>query len=413
MKKSKKIGPLIGPSLDTFSIIFLLKKKKKNKIKLFPIYSRVTINGQRIELSSKRWIDLNDWDKKRQRPKLINNKLKVLNHHLEYIRNRFYLEHQRLSQTNKPFSAIDLKNAYLNINEKGLTVLEVIETHNIDMKSQIPEFYSAGTLKNYRTLKKHLKNYIYKEYKKSDLELKRVDRNFIYSFERYLLFNTLCNQNGAMKVLQRFKKITTISKRKGLIEHDPFEGYRFVFKRKEIAFLTSDEIDRFSALDLKIPSEIKTQELFVFAIYTGLSYADIISLRWHQIHSDKDGSQFILNKRKKTGETFIVPLLKPALEIIDNKIEKKEGLVFESISNACINRKLKILSQKAKIFKNITFHIARHSFATTITLNNDVPLITVSKMLGHSNTRTTQIYAKVLQKKVSLDMEKLNKKLFK
>jgi integrase len=412
MKKSKKIGPLIGPSLDTFSIIFLLKKRKKNKRKMFPIYSRVTINGQRIELSTKRWIDLNDWDKKRQRPKLINNKLKALNHHLEYIRNRFYLEHQRLSQTNKPFSAIDLKNAYLNIKEKGITVLEVIETHNIDMKSQIPELYSAGTLKNYRTLKKHLTLFIPKEYKTEGLELKRVDRNFIYSFERFLLFNTLCNQNGAMKVLQRFKKITTLSKRKGLIEHDPFEGYIFRFKRKEIAFLTGDEIDRFSALDLKIPSEIKTQELFVFALYTGLSYADIISLKWHQIHKDKGGSQFILNKRKKTGETFIVPLLKPALEILDSKIEKKEGLVFSSISNACVNRKLKKLAKKAKIFKNITFHIARHSFATTITLNNDVPLVTVSKMLGHSNVKTTQIYAKVLQKKVSSDMEILNKKLF-
>ena len=101
MNNSKKIGPLIGPSLDTFSIIFLLKKGKKNKRKLFPIYSRVTINGQRIELSTKRWVSISDWDKKKQRPKLINNKLKTLNHYLEYIRNRFYIEHQRLSQTNK------------------------------------------------------------------------------------------------------------------------------------------------------------------------------------------------------------------------------------------------------------------------------------------------------------------------
>lgn len=412
MKKSKKIGPLIGPSLDTFSIIFLLKKGKKNKQKMFPIYSRVTINGQRIELSSKRWIDLNDWNKKRQRPKLINNKLKALNHHLEYIRNRFYLEHQRLSQINKPFSAIDLKNAYLNINEKGITVLEAIETHNIDMKNQIPESYSEGTLKNYRTLKKHLSHFIKKSFKQDDIDIQKVDNPFIYKLERHLLFNTLCNQNGAMKVLQRFKKITTLSKRKGLIDDDPFEGYVFSFKRKEIEFLSQDEIDRFSALKLSIPSEIKTQELFVFAIYTGLSYADIISLRWHQIHSDQ-GSKYIFNKRKKTGETFIVPLLKPALEILESKIEKKEGLVFSSLSNTCVNRKLKKLTKKAMIFKNITFHIARHSFATTITLNNDVPLITVSKMLGHSNVKTTQIYAKVLQKKVSLDMEILNKKLFK
>ena len=412
MKKSKKIGPLIGPSLDTFSIIFLLKKGKKNKRKLFPIYSRVTINGQRIELSTKRWIDLNDWDKKKQRPKLINNKLKALNHHLEYIRNKFYLEHQRLSQSNKPFSAIDLKNAYLNIKEKGITVLEAIETHNIDMKNQIPESYSEGTLKNYRTLKKHLSHFIKKSFKQDDIDIQKVDNPFIYKLERHLLFNTLCNQNGTMKVLQRFKKITTLSRRKGLIDHDPFEGYKFLFKRKEIEFLSQDEIDRFSALKLSIPSEIKIQELFVFAIYTGLSYADIISLRWHQIHSDKQGSKYIFNKRKKTGEIFIVPLLKPSIEILENKKEKNDGLVFKYISNAFLNLQLKKLAKKAKIFKNLTFHIARHSFATTITLNNDVPLITVSKMLGHSNVKTTQIYAKVLQKKVSSDMEILNKKLF-
>jgi len=412
MKKSKKIGPLIGPSLDTFSIIFLLKKKKKNKQKMFPIYSRVTINGERIELSTKRSILINNWDRKRQRPKIKTKELKALNYHLEQIRNKFYVEHQKLVQKENPFSAIDLKNAYLNFKAKGKGIIDIVEDHNMDMQSQIPDNYSAGTLKNYRTLKKHLTHYIYKEYKIEDIELKKVDRHFIYSFESYLLSSPLCNQNGAMKVLQRFKKITTLTKRKGLIDHDPFEGYRFVFKRKEIAFLTGDEIDRFTNLDLKIPSEIKTQELFVFALYTGLAYSDIISLKWHQIHSDKNGSQFILNKRKKTGETFIVPLLKPALEILDSKTKIEDGFVFESITNACVNRKLKILAQKAKIFKNITFHIARHSFATTITLNNDVPLITVSKMLGHSNTRTTQIYAKVLQKKVSLDMEKLNKKLF-
>ena len=412
MKKSKKIGPLIGPSLDTFSIIFLLKKKKKNKQKMFPIYSRVTINGERIELSTKRSILLKNWDKKRQRPKIKTKELKTLNYHLEQIRNKFYIEHQKLVQKENPFSAIDLKNAYLNFKAKGNGIVTIVEDHNMDMQSQIPDNYSAGTLKNYRTLKKHLTLFIDKEYKIEDLELKKVDRHFIYSFERHLLFNTLCNQNGAMKVLQRFKKITTLAKRKGLMDHDPFDGYRFVFKRKEIAFLTGDEIDRLSNLDLKIPSEIKTQELFVFALYTGLAYSDIISLKWHQIHSDKNGSQFILNKRKKTGETFIVPLLTPALEILGDKKQKEDGLVFDSITNACVNRKLKILAQKAKIFKNITFHIARHSFATTITLNNDVPLITVSKMLGHSNTRTTQIYAKVLQKKVSLDMEKLNKKLF-
>tara|TARA_A100001035_G_scaffold147520_1_gene115938 strand:- start:4641 stop:5882 length:1242 start_codon:yes stop_codon:yes gene_type:complete len=412
MRKSKKIGPLIGPSLDTFSIIFLLKMKKKNKLNMFPIYARVTINGARIELSTKRSILIENWDKRKQRPKLKTKELKTLNYYLEQIRNKFYVEHQKLVLKGFPFSAMDLKNAYLNITQRQKGIIDIVEDHNIDMKRQIPNNYSDGTLKNYRTLKKHLKKFIKNEYKTVDIELKRVDKNFVYNFERHLLFNTLCNQNGAMKVLQRLKKITSLVKRKGIIDHDPFDGYRFIFKRKEIEFLTRDEIDRLSALDLKDPSEIKTQQLFVFATYTGLAYSDILSLKWHQIHTDKDGFKFILNKRQKTGETFIVPLLKPALEILDSKKQNEDHLVFEPISNSCVNIKLKILAKKANIFKNITFHIARHSFATTITLNNDVPLITVSKMLGHTTTRTTQIYAKVLQKKVSLDMQKLNKKLF-
>ena len=124
MKKSKKIGPLIGPSLDTFSIIFLLKKKKKNKQKMFPIYTRVTINGERIELSTKRSILLKNWDKKRQRPKIKTKELKALNYHLEQIRNKFYIEHQKLVQKENPFSAIDLKNAYLNFKAKGKRIID-------------------------------------------------------------------------------------------------------------------------------------------------------------------------------------------------------------------------------------------------------------------------------------------------
>ena len=180
MKKSKKIGPLIGPSLDTFSIIFLLKKGKKNKRKLFPIYSRVTINGQRIELSSKRWIDLNDWDKKRQRPKLKNTKLKTLNQHLEQIRHKFYVEHQKLVQPNRPFTVVDLKNGYLNKKEKAVSVIEVIDAHNIDMEKQIPESYSYGTYKNYKTLKRHLIKFISANFKQSDISIKKVDRAFKY-----------------------------------------------------------------------------------------------------------------------------------------------------------------------------------------------------------------------------------------
>ena len=413
MYNSEKTGPLIGPFFETFSIIFLLKRLKINKQKLIPIYCRVTINGQRIELSTKRRTSLKDWDKKRQRPKLKNTKLKTLNQHLEQIRHKFYVEHQKLVQTNIPFTVVDLKNGYLNKKEKAVSVIEVIDAHNIDMEKQIPESYSYGTYKNYKTLKKHLIKFIRASFKQSDISIKKVDRAFIYKLERHLLFNTMCNQNGAMKVLQRFKKIIRRSKRRGLIEHDPYEDFVFTFKRKEIEFLTQEEVDRIIEVNLEDKSELKARELFVFSLYTGLSYADVISLKWHQIHKDKDGSKFIYNQRKKTGESFIVPLLKPTIEILKYKIQTDEDSIFDYISNSFLNKLLKQIAKKARIFKNLTFHIARHTFATTITLNNDVPIVTVSKMLGHSSIKTTQIYAKVLQKKVTSDMKKIDKKLFK
>ena len=153
MIKSKKIGPRIGPLIDTFSIIFLLKKKKKNKRKMIPIYARVTISGERIELSTKRNILLKNWDKKRQRPKLTTKALKTLNYYLEHIRNKFYVEHQKLLQKGGPLCALDLKNAYLNVEKKEKGIMHIVNTHNIEMEHQIPERYSTGTLKNYRTLK--------------------------------------------------------------------------------------------------------------------------------------------------------------------------------------------------------------------------------------------------------------------
>ena len=153
MKKAPKMGPLIGPSIDTFSILFLLKKHKKNKRNLYPIYVRVTLNGKRIELSTRRWININEWDQNKQRPKLLNQTLKTLNYYLEQIRNKFYLEHQKLFQKDIPFTVIELKNAYLNIGDGASTVLQQVEDHNKAMYSQIPKNYSYGTYKNYKTLK--------------------------------------------------------------------------------------------------------------------------------------------------------------------------------------------------------------------------------------------------------------------
>jgi len=397
--------------MNTFNITFLDKKGKKNANLEVPIYCRITMNGERIELSTKRSINLKDWDKKRKRAKPKSKKLKELNQYIEQFRSRIFVHHQKLVALEEPFTLKELKKSIQTNGQAVYTLLDAVIEHNQEMERQIPKIYTYGTFKNYKTVKKHLLRYYNLTGEDANASIKRMDISFVYRLESYLYAHTECKRNGAMKVLQRLKKILTIARRKGYLHKDPFDGFQFKMDKVEIGFLSQDEIDKVMLVKLN-PYLNYVRDLFVFSIYTSMAYADVMNFKLEHIHENESGNQYVYSKRKKTGEPFIIPLLPPALKIIEKYKGEQESSVFRKISNQKVNSYLKDIAKEAQISMHLTFHMARHTFGTTIAVNNGVPIETVSKIMGHSRIRTTQIYARLQEKRINEDMAILSNKLF-
>lgn len=224
-----------------------------------------------------------------------------------------------------------------------------------------------------------------------------------------------CTNNGTMKHLERLKKMVTWAANNEWIEKSPFTAYKLKFKRHEMEFLDKDELARIEIRELTDPMLRRVRDLFVFSSYTGLAYIDLILLRPCNILAAVDGKKWIKTARKKTEIPVNIPLLKPALAIIDKFRADEDAVKWETlfprVSNQEVNRSLKLIGEICEIKKRLTFHLARHTFATTVTLLNGVPIETISKLLGHTKLATTMIYTHVMQSKVGLDMSLLQNRL--
>lgn len=221
--------------------------------------------------------------------------------------------------------------------------------------------------------------------------------------------------NTVMKHIQRLRKMVTLAYKMEWIEKDPFIKFKPTYIKNEREFLSEEELQTIIEREFEIERLELVKDLFVFSCYTGLSYIDVMHLNENNITFGIDGGKWIITNRQKTNNKVKIPLLPIAEELI-HKYKghiktKKTKTLFPNISNQKLNSYLKEIADLCKIKKNLTFHIARHTFATTITLSNGVPIETVSKLLGHSKIATTQIYAKVIERKVSEDMEILQTKL--
>jgi site-specific recombinase XerD len=278
------------------------------------------------------------------------------------------------------------------------------------MKSLIDIEYSSGSYKNYVTTIKHLKNYIKTKYNINDISLNKINYDFIYNFSKFILLNTKCTHNGMMKHIQRFKKITNFCIKNSYITNDPFVGFKISFKKTNRVYIDNEEL--YILKNIKLNNSLnKVRDVFLFACYTGLSYIDLYNLNIKNIQIGIDNLKWLFIKRQKTDIPSNVPILPPALIILNKYlIQNNINGIFPMISNQKTNKSLKEIAHLCNFNKKLTFHSARHTFATTITLTNGVPIETVSKMLGHNNIKTTQIYARVIDSKISADMMKLRQK---
>tara|TARA_R110002096_G_scaffold9533_7_gene37640 strand:- start:10016 stop:11278 length:1263 start_codon:yes stop_codon:yes gene_type:complete len=398
----------------TFSIHFWLNAaKKKNGIA--PVYARVTVNGKRAEISLKRYQSVTSWDPqtKRARPRTPN--APALNAYLDQVYADLLACQKQLLSEFKLITSQAIKARYLGEDVHQKTLLDLVDYHNATMKIVL----KFGTIKNYYATERYLKRFLKAKIRSSDIHLKQLSYSFIIDFEQYLRKGPSINKgqplhnNGVMKHLERLKKLMNLALQLEWIEKDPFIRFKLKFTKHQRDYLSELELHILERGVLKEEHHRKTRDIFVFSCYTGLSYSDVRSLTDNNIVRGIDGDYWIFTQREKTEQPIKIPLLDKALNIIkkyDNDAENNAKLL-PIFSNQKTNVYLKEITALFEIKKNITFHSARHTFATTVTLSNGVPIETVSKLLGHSKLSTTQVYARVIEEKISVDMKSLRKKI--
>ena len=403
-------------SSNTFSIIFFPKSSQR-KDKLHNLYTRITYDTRRAEISLKINIDIQLWDSSKARMKGNSAEARKLNQYLNQINSEIFDAYDQLRKDNDLITANAIKARFLNEDTNEFTLIAAVEYHYKIALSTI----KPGTLKNYRTTEKYLRAFLRDIQKCEDIFLSRLKYGFITSFENYLRMHVPTDHqkpmgnNTVMKHLQRLRKIVSMTVRLEWIDKDPFANYKATYVRKEREFLSGVELNAIEMKELKIERLKYVRDLFVFSCYTGLAYIDTITLSDDNLVMGIDGGRWIHTNRTKTGNSVRIPLLDKAEALIEKYKDHPKaiynGTLFPKISNQKLNAYLKEIADLCEIKKTITFHLARHTFATTITLSNGVPLATVSKLLGHAKITSTQIYAKVIETKVSDDMKNLRKHL--
>ena len=406
---------------NTFGISFFVKKYKA-KSGLAPIYARITVKGKYLDVSLKRKVELDNWDERSGTTKGRKSEAHQLNQYLEQVRNRFYECREELEKERKLVTPEAVKNRYLGNDQQGQTLLELIKYHNTEMKSVL----TWGTLKNYFTTQKYIEKFLKEKLKTSDVHLAELNYKFITRFESFVKGNRLiknqkpCDQNGTMKHMERLRKMVSLAVKLEWLDKDPFYQYQLKFQKSRRGYLTAEELKTIEQTQFLEPRLTLIRDIFVFGCYTGLSYIEVYNLTSDQIVMGMDGNRWIAGQRQKSGELFNVPLLPQALTIMEQYQEHpravNEGKLLPVYTNRKINAYLKEIAHICGIEKRLTFHLARHTFATTVTLANGVPIESVSKMLGHTKISTTarrpgQIYAKVVEQKLSQDMMALKDKL--
>ena len=309
---------------------------------------------------------------------------------------------------NKTITSEAIKNSMLGIEEKQRTIVAIFQYHNKQVKALVGKEFAAGTLERYETVLKLLQLFLEFQYKVKDMPITQINHKFITDFEFYLKTERSNCHNTAIKYIKNFKKIVRIAMSNGWIDKDPFVNFKATIKDVEREFLTEEEIQNVISKDLHIGRLDQVRDIFIFCCFTGLAYADVKKLSNDDLVIGIDGSKWIKTNRTKTDVRSNIPLLPTPLAILEKYKDHPEAShankLLPVLSNQKMNAYLKEISTLCEIDKNFSTHLARHTFATTVTLTNGVSLESVSKMLGHKSIKTTQHYAKIVDRKVSDDM---------
>lgn len=399
----------------TFNLLFFVKKNKIRTNGTAPIYLRITIDGKAAEIAAKRYIDPKKWDNKSQKAVGNSQEAKTLNSYLKTLEQKVYDFHYLMLKEEDFVTAESLKSKLLGTDVTTRMLIPIFQEHNDKVEALVGQDFAPGTLERYKTSLKHTQEFLNWKYKVSDIDITKIDHVFIMDYDFWLRSVRKCANNTAVKYIKNFKKIIRLCMANGWLSKDPFLGYKAKLKVVERPYLAKEKIQAVYEKEFASDRLSQVRDIFLFSCYTGLAYVDVKQLSKSNINTGIDGNQWIFTRRQKTDTSTRVPLLPLAQELV-LKYENhpqcvNSDVLFPVLSNQKMNSYLKEIASVCGINKDLTFHIARHTFATTVTLSNGVPIESVSKMLGHTNIKTTQHYAKILDKKVSYDMVNLKKVL--
>ena len=401
---------------SNFSLVVYISRTKTKKNGEVPVLMKININGARKVMQLQRSILPEDWDANRHQMKGRTTEARVFNEYLEAIRMKAYKKYNELLSYTDDVTPQMLRDAILGVNTaKTRQIIDIWEGHVSDLKKLIGKENSYATYQKYNTAKNHFQAFLQKNYKLDDISIKAVDYQMIQQYSIYLKTEKGCSFNTATKFLQNLKTITSISIRSGWLVKDPFNGISLTIKEVDRPYLTMEEMQRLIDFNSVFDRLNRVRDFFIFSCYTGLAYIDVKQLKRSEIEGNETTGYWIRTRRKKTGGRANIPLLEMPMSIINNycrlELLNADDPILPILSNQKVNAYLKELADLCNIQKQLSYHVARHTFATTITMMNGVPIESVSKMLGHKNIHSTQHYARIVDKKVGDDMKLLASKL--
>ena len=396
----------------SFGVKLFLKERLKDD-GTATIYARVRLGrDNKMELTTNKSIAPKYWHPS---GKVVKHPdAQEINNHLDTFKSKINSAYSQLFIAQQEITLDAIKAIVLGepVTSRH-TLIAVAQEHNDHFNSMLGIKYSYGSYKNYKTTLKYLREFVPVFYKKQDIPLSQVNYKFCESFFTFLTTKKQCHTNGANKQLQRLKKIINYAIKHDYVQTNRMATYSLEFEPVNKVALTLAEVSKLSRLLIQRKTMDEVRDVFLMQCYTGLSYADIKQLSAKHLSVAENGVYWIHMERQKSGVAFAIPLLPQALAILQRYITQvaTDGPIFRVLTNQQMNAHLKLIQELAGISKNLTTHLARHTFATTITLSHGVPIETVSRMLGHTKLSTTQMYAKVLETKIAADMALLSTRL--
>lgn len=389
---------------STFKVLFFLKRDKQKKDGSVPVYCRITIDGKEARFGMKKNIDPKLWNTKEGKAIGKSAESSEINALLEKTKAGIHKIYREVQERENAVSAEKVKNIFLGIDSKQYMLLKAFDEHVEENFNLIGKRITKSTYNRYYYLRVRLSEFLTEKYHLSDIPLREINYQFIRDFEMYLLTVRENKQSTIAQYLINLKKIVELAYKNEWIFKNPFINYKIEDEKSERGYLTQREVE--TIMNWKLDKKLeRTRDVFIFCCFTGLSYIDVFKLTKEQIHLTIDGQQWIMGKREKTDVDYFIPMMEIPKRIVEKYKTHifKNGKLLPVKVSLTVNRHLKEIAEICDIKKHLTFHLSRHTFAT-LAISKGVSLESVSKMLGHKDIKTTQIYAKMTTEKIGRDM---------